>query len=50
MVAIVDILHDELFRRRFLPMVTDTDLDRLAGDALREKMRARDHGQGDRSS
>jgi len=50
MVAIVDILHDELFRRRFLPMVTDTYLDRLAGDALREKMRAGDHGQGDRSS
>ena len=50
MVAIVDILHDELFRKRFLPKLTDTDLDRLAGDALREKMRAGDHGQENRSS
>lgn len=37
LVAIVDILHDELFRKRFLPTVTDADLDRLARNALREK-------------
>jgi len=37
LVAIVGILHDELYRKRFLPMVTDTDLDRLAQNALREK-------------
>jgi len=36
-VAIVGILHDELYRKRFLPTVTDTDLDRLARNALREK-------------
>lgn len=37
MVAIVDILHDELYRKRYLPTVTDAALDRLAGNALREK-------------
>ena len=37
LVATVDILHDELYRKRFLPTVTDADLDRLARDALREK-------------
>jgi predicted PurR-regulated permease PerM len=37
LVAIVDILHDELYRKRFLPSVTDADLDRLAGNALHEK-------------
>ena len=37
LVAIVDILHDELYRKRFLPTVTDADLDRLARNALREK-------------
>ena len=37
MVAIVNILHDELYRKRFLPTVTDADLDRLARNALREK-------------
>ena len=36
MVAVVDILHDELYRKRFLPSVTDADLDRLAGNALAE--------------
>jgi predicted PurR-regulated permease PerM len=36
-VAIVDILHDELYRKRYLPTVTDADLDRLAGNALHEK-------------
>ncbi len=38
MVAIVGILHDELYRKRYLPTVTDMDLDRLARKALREKM------------
>ncbi|MBE7499252.1 MAG: AI-2E family transporter [Verrucomicrobiales bacterium] len=37
LVAIVAILHDELYRKRFLPTVTDADLDRLARTALREK-------------
>ena len=37
LVAIVDILHDELYRKRFLPTVTDADLDRLARKALGEK-------------
>ncbi len=38
LVAIVDILHEELYRKRFLPTVTDADLDRLARRALREKV------------
>lgn len=38
LVAIVDILHDELYRKRFLPGVTDADLHRLARQALREKL------------
>jgi predicted PurR-regulated permease PerM len=38
LVAIVDILHDELYRKRFLPAVTDADLDRLARKALHEKV------------
>jgi predicted PurR-regulated permease PerM len=37
MVAIVTILHDELYRKRFLPTVTDADLNRMAGSALHEK-------------
>jgi len=37
LVAIADIVHDELFRKRFLPTITDADLDRLAGSALHEK-------------
>jgi predicted PurR-regulated permease PerM len=37
LVAIVDILHDELYRKRFLPTVTDADLDRLARRSLHEK-------------
>jgi predicted PurR-regulated permease PerM len=37
LVAIVDIVHDEVYRKRFLPTVTDADLDRLAQNALREK-------------
>ena len=36
LVAIVGILHDELYRKRFLPTVIDTDLDRLARKALDE--------------
>jgi predicted PurR-regulated permease PerM len=38
LVAIVDILHDELYRKRCLPTVTDADLDRLARKALHEKL------------
>jgi len=38
LVAIVDILHDELYRKRFLPATTDADLDRLARKALHEKV------------
>jgi predicted PurR-regulated permease PerM len=37
MVAIVSIVHDELYIKRFLPSVTDADLDRLARIALHEK-------------
>jgi predicted PurR-regulated permease PerM len=37
LVAIVGILHDELYRKRFLPTVTDADLDRMAGEALLEE-------------
>lgn len=40
LVAIVSIVHDELYRRRFLPGVTDADLDRLARRALCEKLSA----------
>jgi predicted PurR-regulated permease PerM len=36
LVAIVAIVHDELYRKRLLPTVTDADLDRLARKALRE--------------
>jgi predicted PurR-regulated permease PerM len=39
-VAIVSILHDELYRKRFLSMVTDADLDRLSRKALHEKVSA----------
>ena len=38
LVAIVNILHDELYRKRFLPTVTDDDLDRLARKSLHEKV------------
>lgn len=37
LVSIVDILHDELYRKRFLPTVTDEDLQHLARRTLREK-------------
>lgn len=38
LVAITDILHHELYRKRLLPTVTDADLDRLSRKALREKL------------
>ena len=37
MVAIIEILHDELYRKHFLPTVTAAQLDRLARGALRER-------------
>jgi predicted PurR-regulated permease PerM len=40
LVAVVEILHEELYRKRFLAAVTDADLDRLARRALREKVSA----------
>ncbi|HEX9641757.1 MAG TPA: AI-2E family transporter, partial [Candidatus Krumholzibacteria bacterium] len=36
LVAIVAIVHDELYRKRFLPATTDADLDRLARNVLHE--------------
>jgi predicted PurR-regulated permease PerM len=36
-VAIITIIHEELYRKRFLPTVTDADLDQLARLALQEK-------------
>jgi predicted PurR-regulated permease PerM len=36
LVAIVGIVHEELYRKRFLPTTTDADLDRLARKALDE--------------
>jgi len=38
LVAIVGILHDEIYRKRILPTVSDADLDRLARKALHEKV------------
>lgn len=40
LVAIVSVLHEELYRKRFLPAITDADLDRLARKALQEKVSA----------
>ncbi len=37
LVAIISIVHDELYRQRFLPTVTDADLDRLSKIALHEE-------------
>ncbi len=37
LVAIVGILHEELYRKRFLPTISDEDLDRLARVTLLEK-------------
>ena len=42
MVAIVGILNEELYRKRFLPTVTDEDLERLARIALLEKRSVED--------
>ena len=36
LVAVVRIVHSELYRKHYLPTVTDEDLDRLAGIALHE--------------
>lgn len=36
--AVVDILHDEIYRKRFLPTVANADLDCLARKLLREKI------------
>jgi predicted PurR-regulated permease PerM len=36
LVGVVGILHEELFRKKFLPETTDTDLEQLARSALRE--------------
>jgi len=41
LVAIVGIVHEELYRKHFLPAVTDEDLDRLARCALLEKRTAK---------
>ncbi|HEY5551117.1 MAG TPA: AI-2E family transporter [Opitutaceae bacterium] len=38
LVAILIILHDELYRKRFLPNVTDEGMERLARKALNEKV------------
>ncbi len=37
LIAIANIFHDELYRKRYLPTVTDEDLDDLARKALHEK-------------
>ena len=41
-VAIVGIVHEELYRKKLLPTVTDADLDRLARKVLHEKSLASD--------
>ncbi len=40
LVAIVSILHEEIYRKLFLPTVTDAELDRLSRKALCEKVSA----------
>lgn len=42
LVAVISIIHEELYRKRFLPSVTDSDLDRLARTVLHEKIAARE--------
>jgi len=37
LVAIVSIFHEELYRKKFLPSVTDADLDLLARKVLHER-------------
>jgi len=44
LVAIVGIIHEELYRKKFLPTVTDDDLDKLAGSVLHEKSVVVDRG------
>lgn len=39
LVAIAGIMHEEIYRKHFLPTVSDEDLDRLARRALLEKQR-----------
>ena len=41
-VAIVSILHDEIYRKKFLPSITDSELDALAKRVLHEKTVASD--------
>ncbi len=41
LVAVVGILHDELYRNRFLPTVTDDELDQLSRMALHERPSAK---------
>jgi predicted PurR-regulated permease PerM len=38
LVAIVGIVHTELYRKYYMPRVTDADLDRLARITLHEKL------------
>jgi len=38
LVTIISIVHKELYRKHYLPTVTDADLDRLARIALHEKL------------
>ena len=37
LIAIASIFHDELYRKRYLPTVTDEDMDDMARKALHEK-------------
>jgi len=42
LVAIISIIHEELYRKKFLPAVSDADLDELARKVLHEKSLASD--------
>ena len=42
LVAIVSIFHEELYRKKFLPSISDADLDILAKNVLHEKSVASD--------
>ena len=37
MVAIINILHEEIYRKRYLPAITDANLDALARKVLHTK-------------
>ena len=37
LIAIASNIHDELYRKRYLPTVTDEDMDDMARKALNEK-------------